>query len=347
MSFTTSCRDCGSVFRITAEQLAAARGWTQCGLCGVAFDARVTLESEDGEPLPVMADDAATEPQTDAGPATAELPPEAASETRAATGETPPAQAGKNTGGGASPSHLAVAGIDQRASGTDLPSIILIEPNSNGSEDMGPLPVIPASAPASSPTGLPRNAVPSSPIPSSPPAGATDYQSAGWARRKFRSRRRIKGWVWAVLSLFLLLALLVQASYFLRDTLISQAPQTRPWFEKVCATLGCTLSLPTNAQLIQIIGSDLQAEATGKGHLKLKLTLGNRAPYAQAWPVIVLTLTDHKDRPQARRSFAPGAYLADAKLLESGIPAQSEYPLTLRLVVRDLTLAGYRLQVAY
>jgi predicted Zn finger-like uncharacterized protein len=344
VSFTTICSDCDSVFRITAEQLSAARGWAQCGVCGAAFDARATLESEDGAPLPVVGDDAASGPQTGAKPATAE--PSAAAETRAAAGETHPAQAGKDAGRGASPSHLAVAGIDHRASGPDLPSIILIEPNSNESEDMGPFPVIPTPAPP--PAAPPRNAAPSSPSsPARPPAGAADYPSPGWARRKFRSRRRIKGWVWAVLSLFLLLALLGQASYFLRDTLISQAPQTRPWFEKVCATLGCTLSLPKNAQLIQIIGSDLQAETTGKGHLKLKLTLGNRAPYAQAWPVIVLTLTDRKDRPQARRSFAPGAYLADAHLLEAGIPAQSEYPLTLRLDVRDLTLAGYRLQVAY
>ena len=346
MSFTASCRTCDSMFRITAEQLAAARGWAQCGVCGAAFDARVTLASEDGEPLPAMAVDAATESQTDAEPIAAELPPpETAAETHAATGETPPAEAGKNTGGDAGLSHLAVAGIDQRASGPDLASIILIDANSNGPEDMGPLPVIPAPAPAPSPASPPRNAAPA--IPSSPPAGATAYQSAGWARRKFTSRRRIKGWVWAVLSLFLLLALLAQASYFLRDTLISQAPQTRPWFEKVCATLGCTLGLPKNEKLIQIIGSDLQAEATGSGHLKLNLTLGNRAPYAQAWPVLVLTLTDHKNRRQARRSFAPSAYLADAKLLESGIPAQSEHPLTLRLDVRDLTLAGYRLEVAY
>jgi predicted Zn finger-like uncharacterized protein len=346
VSFTTSCGACDSVFHITAEQLAASRGWAQCGVCGAAFDARVTLASEDGEPLPVMADDAAMESHTDAGPITAERPPAATAETHAATGETPPAEAGKNAFDDASLSHRAVAGIDQRAIGPDLVSIILIDANSSEAEDPGPLPVIPARAPAPSPAAPPRIAAPA--LPASPPAGATAAdQSAGWARRKFTSRRHIKGWVWAVLSLLLLLALLAQASYFLRDTLISQAPQTRPWFEKVCAILGCTLSLPKNAGMIQIIGSDLQAEATGKGHLKLKLTLGNRAPYAQAWPVLVLTLTDHKDRPQARRSFAPGAYLADAKLLESGIPAQSEHPLTLRLDVRDLTLAGYRLVVAY
>jgi predicted Zn finger-like uncharacterized protein len=345
VSFTTSCHDCDSVFRITAEQLAASGGWAQCGVCGAAFDARVTLASEDGEPLPVMADDAAAEPQTGAGPITAERPPEAAAETHAATGDAPPAEAGKNTFDDTGPSHRAVAGIDQRAGGRDLTSIILIGANSSELEDMGPFPVIPAPAPAPSPAAPPRIAAPA--LPASPPARATDYQSSGWARRKLSSRRRIKGWVWAVLSLFLLLALLAQASYFLRDTLISQAPQTRPWFEKVCAILGCTLSLPKNAEMIQIIGSDLQAEATGKGQLKLKLTLGNRAPYAQAWPALVLTLTDHKDRPQARRSFAPGAYLADAKLLESGIPAQIEYPLTLQLDVRDLTLAGYRLEVAY
>jgi hypothetical protein len=143
----------------------------------------------------------------------------------------------------------------------------------------------------------------------------------------------------------LLLLLLVQSSYFLRDTLASRLPQTRPALEQVCTLLGCTLSLPKNLALLQIIGSDLQTEASGR--LKLTLTLGNRAGHAQAWPMLVLTLTDQRNRPLARRSFAPSEYLGDAKRIATGIPPRSEQVLDLPLTVRDLTPMGFDLKISY
>jgi hypothetical protein len=109
--------------------------------------------------------------------------------------------------------------------------------------------------------------------------------------------------------------------------------------------LGCTLSLPKNLALLQIIGSDLQTEASGR--LRLTLTLGNRASHAQAWPVLLLTLTDQRNRPLARRSFAPSEYLGDARRIAEGIPPRSEQPLSLPLSVRDLAPMGFDLQLAY
>ena len=152
---------------------------------------------------------------------------------------------------------------------------------------------------------------------------------------------------WGLLSFVLLVALALQLTYFLRDFIALKMPAARPALETACAQLGCSLSLPKNAELMQIIGSDLQAEPAGAGLLTLKLTLGNRAPYTQAWPVIVLTLTDAKDQPQARRSFAPSEYLADQNMLPLGMPAQSEHLLSLPLQVRNLPMAGFHLELAY
>lgn len=151
--------------------------------------------------------------------------------------------------------------------------------------------------------------------------------------------------MWGTASLLLLVVLLAQTTYFLRDTLVSRLPQTRPALEQACAALGCTLSLPKNLALLQIVGSDLQTEASGR--LKLTLTLGNRANHVQAWPVLVLTLTDQHNRPLARRSFAPSEYLGDAQRIAAGIPARSEQPLSLPLTVHDLTPMGFNLQLTY
>ncbi|HEY9146545.1 MAG TPA: DUF3426 domain-containing protein, partial [Thiobacillus sp.] len=74
---------------------------------------------------------------------------------------------------------------------------------------------------------------------------------------------------------------------------------------------------------------------------------GNRANHVQAWPVLVLTLTDQHNRPLARRSFAPSEYLGDAQRIAAGIPARSEQPLSLPLNVHDLTPMGFDLQLTY
>ena len=159
--------------------------------------------------------------------------------------------------------------------------------------------------------------------------------------------RSMKRW-WSpfiLASALLLVTLLAQTTYFLRDTLVSRLPQTRPAFEQACAALGCTLSLPKNLALLQIVGSDLQTEASGR--LKLTLTLGNRAGHVQAWPVLVLTLTDQRNRPLARRSFAPSEYLGDAQRIEAGMPPRSEQALSLPLTVRELAPMGFDLQLSY
>ncbi len=245
-------------------------------------------------------------------------------------------------------------GIVQRETSLDLPSIIIIDPNIPVPDDLGPLPQIypapstyppqPAESIYSSVT--PPAATPAAPVVPRRPAAHVEYASpTPGAMRASSAPRRVSPWVWGMASVLLLVLLLAQTTYFLRDTLVSRLPQTRPALEQACAVLGCTLSLPKNLALLQIVGSDLQTEASGR--LKLTLTLGNRATHVQAWPVLVLTLTDQRNRPLARRSFAPSEYLGDDQRIAAGVPELSEQPLSLRLTVRDLAPMGFDLQLAY
>lgn len=347
MKFQTTCTHCDSLFLVTAEQLEAAQGWAQCSVCGGAFNARSTLASEQGEPLPVET----AEPEIAMSPEPDSTSPEPI------PSETPPAetQAGEPTLMPEASVVSQLSGVEARAEQAPLTSIILIDPDAEITDDYGPLPVFSASPQIEGGaqdaesiygpkyTAPVASAKPSKPIFSPPPSSGASKSVPRTAPKASHAATRL----WGVISFVLVVVLALQLVYFLRDHIAQKIPATRPVLEATCAQIGCTLSLPKNAAQIQIIGSDLQAEPTHPDLLTLKLTLGNRAPYTQAWPVIVLTLTDAKDRPQARRSFAPSEYLPDQKLLSLGIPAQSEHSLSLPLQARNLPRAGFRLEITY
>ena len=353
MNYRTTCPHCASVFRLGADQLGAAQGWVQCSVCGAAFDARPSLLMEDGSPLPPPeVVEAAPLPET--APAVEHAAREAAlaATAEAAPSEAPPQPApGEEDVAAAEMPH----GIAQREASLDLPSIIIIDPNIPVPEDLGPLPQIypaPSTYPPQpaasiySPVTPPAAARAAAPVSPPRPAARIEYASPmPGAMRASSAPGRVSPWVWGAASALLLVTLLAQTTYFLRDTLVSQLPQTRPAVEQACAVLGCTLSLPKDLAQLQIVGSDLQTEASGR--LKLTLTLGNRASHVQAWPVLVLTLTDQRNRPLARRSFAPSEYLGDPQRIAAGLPPRSEQPLSLPLNVHDLKPMGFDLQLAY
>ncbi len=344
MKYRTTCPHCESVFRLGADQLDAALGWVQCSVCGTAFDAHPGLLLEDGSPLPPPEPVAAAPLPETAPPAEAHAGALDVTVETAAGEETPEPVPGAE----GIPVADIPRGIAQRDASLDLPSIILIDPDIPVADEPGPPPQI---HPA--PSAYPPE--PAAPVYSSgatavtaaaQPTARIEYATPmpGKARVRFAARR-VQPWVWGMASALLLVLLLAQTAYFLRDTLVSRLPQTRPTLEGACAVLGCTLSLPKNLAQLQIVGSDLQTEASGR--LRLTLTLGNRAGHAQAWPVLVLTLTDQRNRPLARRSFAPSEYLGDARRIDAGMPPRSEQPLSLPLTVHDLAPMGFDLQLTY
>ncbi|MGH8370763.1 MAG: zinc-ribbon domain-containing protein, partial [Gammaproteobacteria bacterium] len=55
----TTCTECGTRFRLSAEQLRQAEGQVRCGRCGEVFDAFTHLHGDDGTPWSVPIDDEA------------------------------------------------------------------------------------------------------------------------------------------------------------------------------------------------------------------------------------------------------------------------------------------------
>lgn len=203
------------------------------------------------------------------------------------------------------------------------PPAVAVEPDA---------PVRPRAAPQ------PRAAIPGS-TPSAEPAFL--------ARPKAGSRDRV---AWALLSVIAAAALVAQATLHFRTELGVLMPGLRPALSGVCSLLGCEINLPRRPDLMSIESSELQAGAQRDAVIVLSAVLRNRAPFAQEFPHLELTLTDHGERPLARRVLIPADYVRDRSATEpisQGIAAGAEFVLRVPIDARRVAASGYRLYLFY
>ena len=153
-------------------------------------------------------------------------------------------------------------------------------------------------------------------------------------------------WPSVVAALALIVVLAGQMAHHFRAELAVTVPSLRPLLESACALLDCDIPLPRHVELVSIEASDLQSDPGNGGALVLAATLKNRAAYAQAWPLLEITLTDVQDNAVLRRVLQPADYLpgqADPTLF----PPNAEIAIKLWLEAKDIAAAGYRLYVFY
>lgn len=156
-----------------------------------------------------------------------------------------------------------------------------------------------------------------------------------------------RSWPWAIASLLLLLLGCAQAAYYFRVDLAANLPSLKPALSGYCRMLKCTLPLPQHSALISIESSQLESTPGHPGQITFDALLRNRAPYAQAYPDLELTLNDSLDQPLARRLFTPADYLPPAQSTAAGLPPDSELGVKLHLDTGDLKPSGYRLVLLY
>jgi predicted Zn finger-like uncharacterized protein len=156
---------------------------------------------------------------------------------------------------------------------------------------------------------------------------------------------RIPSWPWTVGVTLVLLALIAQIMLAYRVALAVKYPDLRPVLEMLCEQAQCIVELPSNSDLVSIEASDLHPGR--KNGLELTATLRNRAPYAQAWPLLELTLTDGADKPIVRKVLTPEQYLPATQAEADGFPADGEFAVQLTFDTGNLPAAGYRLYLFY
>lgn len=313
----TRCPGCTTTFRVTPEQVKARHGKVRCGRCQHVFDAIEFLV----DAMPVAAAQEAGTPAT----ATAQ--------------DTAP------DGAAASPASAHADSIDTATLAAEAPAVVVAPVETADPE---------ADADADTFTHAAADAATAeiSTTPASPAAAALEDSqdtllqpsplSAAYAQAR---ALRMPRWPWIVAALLALLALLAQLAIAYRTELATRQPGLRPWLEMLCAQAHCTVELPSNPDLVGIEASDLHPSA--QGGLELTATLRNRAPYAQGWPDLELTLTDGADKPIVRKVIAPAQYLPATLSAEDGFAANTDLALQLQLDAGTLPAAGYRLYLFY
>lgn len=154
--------------------------------------------------------------------------------------------------------------------------------------------------------------------------------------------------VWTVFSLLALAAFAAQAALHFRSELAVLLPKARPYLATACDMLGCEVRLPRRADLMSIESSDLQADTQRRGVIVLNALLRNRAPFAQEYPALELTLTDQGDHPVIRRVLRPQDYLQNRNAaLAGGVAGGAEETVRVYLDTGNIAATGYQLFLFY
>lgn len=316
----TTCPECRTTFRLSQAQLEARRGLVRCGHCKAVFNAYDTL-------LPEFEAPAAVEPAPSAG--VLEPPagmPEPVAEYAAPLPPPPEAVAEEATlapddeAGPAEDDDAFVLHMSERVE-VDLPQF-------------EPPPLMPFGEAA----------------PAAPAADSSDaiLLSELPTRAQIEPGRGIGMRLLAGLaSLLLVLALCVQAVYFLRGPLVAWLPELRPALAAACAPLGCRVPLASDLAALRVEASSLETDPEQPNRASLRVSFSNRSRLTQQWPYFVLKLTDWQGGALAQRVFRPADYLPAGKAILAGMAPMSEQEFRLDLDLGGLSASGYEVVARY
>lgn len=329
MALVTRCPNCAAAFRVTPLHLQAHGGDVRCGQCAQVFNGFATLATvrEPGDQDEAGAE-AKEMPETEAAPeGESGIPPQNDPDTLVVSNEenSPSAPAQETT------QDQFSSGMTAQAASASSAQPIAEESAPRREGETG------SSTAASSADGETR-------FLRRPDAAIPPPENYAWNNHASDELQLPKASLaWGVGSLFLIAVLVAQAIYIYRAELSVNAPATRPYLQRYCELLGCTIPSPQYAKLLNIESSDMQPDTQQPGVITLSATIRNHAPNPQAFPSFQLTLIDYQDRPLASRNFPPEAYLEDAASRGKVIAPNAEFNVRLHLDSGTLNAAGYRL----
>lgn len=372
----TRCPECGTIFRVTSEQLRRKAGKVRCGHCQMVFNAfdhwqadsdetliaapvdEISPESTSVQALPAEQDGAALSPESEVP---AEPAPEAFDPTATVVAEPDwawseslePLSIPIESGAVESISSEQQAADEQggvpaaTTEESDIPEVVRFDAAetlvASPADRLGLLADHQETPEQSTLAAREAGLVAAREL-----ADANSFNR--WAAGTLASdgrgafdgeAPRRSSWLFVVVSGLLLLALVGQLGYHYRTEIALRMPSA----QAVYASLGIDIPLPRNPTLVSIETSDLQSD-NARGLFVLQATLKNRAAHAQAWPALELSLTDTNDVVVARRVMYAAEYLPPGTTSDA-FPANGDAAIRLWIEAKDIGASGYRLYIFY
>ncbi len=288
----THCPHCDTCFRITTEQLKAARGSVRCGRCFGTFSALEHL--------------------IDAPPPQAEQPPPAL--TPVVSNKPSPRPAAAK----AKPAESATTQVTPQSPPKLQPREPIAEPAASPTKKA---PDIIAAAPAETPT---------TPSPTTKVQIERSQLLVDEIQSSPRQPANNRFWRWSLLSVPFILLFIGQYAWFNLATL-SQQPPLRPALEALCSIAKCEVPLIKAPYMITLVERDIRKHPKHRHVLQVSARIINKAPHPQSYPLMELSLHDITGHVIAARRFTPDEYLANTVNQKQGMVPQQVVDILLEL----------------
>jgi len=110
----------------------------------------------------------------------------------------------------------------------------------------------------------------------------------------------------------------------------------------------CEVNFPRHLHLLSLESSDLHISSSSDPDVvELSAIIRNHAPFPQALPALLLTLTDIDEKPLASRVFTAKDYLDYSTVDQSAFAGESEIHARCFLNTHQLNATGYKLELFY
>ncbi len=345
----TRCPSCATHFRVTPEQLKARGGRVRCGQCQNVFNALDSLIEEPvviAAPMAAVAVPPAPTFQEMSEPPQPGEPAAVCYNAAEAEAKADPAHQLDEIIASPEPPFEPVPEAEEALAATQPAT----QPAMQSERHIEPMPELPETTEAQ--TTEQRAEVPvAEPLADEPAAAdadvaaqtAADDLSSTFPEPPSPPRR----WPWVIGSLVALIAIVLQAALAFRVELVVLWPEAKPAMVALCEIADCEVGLPAKVALVGIEASDLHPDSEHKGRLILAATLKNRAPFAQQFPHLELTLTDTADQAIARKVLAPADFLPPTTPIANGMRPNADIMLAIGIDAGEMTASGYRLYLFY
>src|SRR3569623_1539943 len=327
----TQCPQCETLFRISAVQLAQARGTVRCGVCAHAFDA---MESLSERPEPLQREASYNAPPA-AQPDSADTPPDASTDLEPVAAPIELVTAVALDAGDADGLHIPAPETAADDIHSPLPQQTIAQPH-----DAIDLPTfkLAAERPVDAAPWISaeaRNAR------LEPQVGTREVgdvlgptegedRSASMPSARPRNHGGVQTVAWGIANVALIVMLLGQYTYFHRDEL-AQYPELRPWLARLCDIAACDVPLRKDAARISLMNRVVQSHPQHDNALLIDATLVNEAGYTQPYPLLDLRFSDLNNRLVAGRRFRPEEYLPPGTPVAAGMPPKQPVKFSLEL----------------